>query len=263
MKKILLLPLVVLFAVSHSIAQVDTNAIDSKLLNKKKNTAYSNQLTLSFPIIWSNVKVKDNWTPTTSPSYKEYLTGTALGNGFNLNYSFSPSFIFKNLPNHFAINLGVGFLNQRFNIVRHFNYNSPLYPVYSTDYYSYECIQEAIGLNYNQILNQKFFITGNVSYSILQSFQQEYFVFHAPSNPPQVNYNQINFGKSLILNLGIYRNIWRNFSLGLNALVPLYTSWRNDQIFKDDPSTFYHPNFSIGGSVSITYKFKQKKQYKH
>ena len=31
---------------------------------------------LSAPVFWGNIQVKDNWTPSTAPHYKEYRTGS-------------------------------------------------------------------------------------------------------------------------------------------------------------------------------------------
>lgn len=62
----------------------------------------------------------------------------------------------------------------------------------------------------------------------------------------------------LNLSIGINRNLGDRFSVGLNILVPVFVRWRNDKIFKDDPSTFYNPKFRLGTSISITYNLKKK-----
>jgi hypothetical protein len=68
----------------------------------------------------------------------------------------------------------------------------------------------------------------------------------------------MNFGNLLLLTIGLNRNLGDKFAVGVNMLTPLYTRWRNDKIFKDDPSLFFHPKFSLGLSVSATYKIKRK-----
>jgi len=43
---------------------------------------------------------------------------------------------------------------------------------------------------------------------------------------------------------GFNRNLGDRFSVGLNILPPVFVQWRNDKIFKDDPSAFYGSTFS-------------------
>lgn len=54
-----------------------------------------NSLSISTPMIWSKVTVKDNWAPSTAPNYKEYREGSAFGFGVNLNYHFNPKLLSK------------------------------------------------------------------------------------------------------------------------------------------------------------------------
>lgn len=222
----------------------------------QKNNLYTHQLEVLLPLIWNNVTVKDNFIPPTSPVYKEYRSGSALGYGINLNYSFQPSFIFKNKKNVFAVSIGGGYFNQRFKIVRPFNYNSPIYILYYTKHYSYECLQGAVGLRFNQPLRKEYFLVGSITYSIFKSFQQNYTPTDL-NNSIQTNRNQIAFGNSFVLGLGIDKKIGKKISLGLKALIPLYTQWRNDKIFNDSPSTFYRPGFSFGSSINVSYNFKK------
>jgi len=219
-----------------------------------------NGLTLSFPVIYSNVEIRDNWTPPTAVGgYKEYLEGSAVGYGANLNYSFQPRFFIKD--KHFFVNIGIGYFKQRFDVKRPFDYNTQVQPIYYTDYYSYHNWQWIVGLMYNYPF-KKFILTANVSYTELKSFRQEYTpTSRLPSTYgffTQTNHQQIDFGKMLNLSLGIKRNLGDRFSVGLNVLIPVYVQWRNDEIFKDDPSTFYSPEFSLGSSICITYNLKEK-----
>lgn len=207
------------------------------------------------PTIWNDVKVKDNWTPSTAPNYKEYLEGSAFGYGINLNYSFQPGFIIKD--KHFSLNVGVGYFKQKFNVTRPFDYSSPFEPIYRTDYYSYDCWQASIGLTYTYTFNKKYFLLASLSYVTLQSFKQEYTPLNGFST--QENSNQIDFGKILPLSVGLNRYLGNQFSLGLNIVAPFYTRWRNDRIFRDDSSTFSKPDFSLGASVNMTYHFNKKK----
>lgn len=225
-------------------------------------TAYGqNGLTLSVPIIYSNVEVKDNWTPPTAINYKEYLSGASLGYGLNLNYSFRPTFIIKD--KRFSLNVGVGYFQQSFDISRPFDYNTQVFPIYYTDYYAYHNWQWIAGLTYNYPF-KKFTLIANVSYTELKSFRQEYTpTGRLPSTYgffTQTNLQQIDFGKMVNLTIGVSRNLGDRFSASLNILIPAFVRWRNDKIFKDDPSTFNSPKFSLGTSISATYNLKKGQQ---
>jgi hypothetical protein len=76
-------------------------------------------------------------------------------------------------------------------------------------------------------------------------------------DPSQINKNNIDFSQTVILDFSLHRKIGKEISLAVNLLLP-YTRWRNDQIFRDDPSTFYRPDFSLGTSLSIAYHFKER-----
>ena len=209
--------------------------------------------TLSIPAIYSKVEVPNNWSPPTAINRQNQFEGTALGYGVNLNYSFFPSFLTRN--KHILLNIGVGYLNQRFDLQRPFDYSSPLQPIFYTDYYSYNCLQLSGGLTYNYPLSKSFFLSGNLLYTWLNSFRQEYTPTsnYGYGELTQVNHNRIDFGNTLMLAIGLNRRLSNKFSLGLNVLVPLYIRWRNDKIFKDDPTEFSHPKFSLGFNISVAY----------
>ena len=214
-------------------------------------------LSVSFPMIWSDVEVKDNWTPATAPNYEEYLGGSAFGYGVNLNYSFQPKFIIKD--KHFAINIGAGYFKQRFEIMRPFNYNSQIFMIFYTDHYSYHCLQGNIGLTYKREVSRKLFLSGNFTFNTLLSFKQQYTPTR-PDFPTQTDYSQINLGKMLSVGVGLEKQLGDRFSGTLQLLIPFYTRWRNDDIFNDDPSTFSRPNFSLGSVISVAYHLKKKQQ---
>lgn len=219
-------------------------------------TSYSQgNLSLSTPMVWNKVKVKDNWTPSTAPNYKEYRTGSALGYGVNLSYSFRPKFIIKD--ERFSANIGVGYFSQRFNIKRPFNYNSPLFMIFYTDHYTYQCLNGTVGLSYNYVFLKKYIVIGNAMYSILHSFRQTY-TPTASNSYIQINKHNVDFGRIAYLNVGISRYLGERCSVGLNLSVPIYTRWRNDKIFDDDPTTFYRPELSLGSSINVTYQLGKK-----
>ncbi|MBX2947605.1 MAG: hypothetical protein KF725_17375 [Cyclobacteriaceae bacterium] len=220
------------------------------------NSSGQSNLSVSVPVIWSEVKVKDNWTPPTAPNYKEYHSGSAVGYGINLYYSFQPKLLTKD--KHFFMNIGAGYFKQRFNVTRPFDYNSPVQPIFRTDHYSYHCWQGLIGLSYNYQLKKDYFLMGTLTYNALYSFRQDYVpTFTAET---QVNHEKINFGKIVSLNVGLNKYLGERFWLGLHVVAPLYTRWRNDKIFRDDPTTYYHPKFGLGTYLSVSYRISKNSQ---
>jgi len=214
--------------------------------------------TLSIPVIYSKIEVANNWSPPTAVNRQNQFDGTTLGYGVNLNYSFRPTFLIKN--QHILLNIGVGYFNQRFDLERPFDYDSSVKPIFYTDYYSYYCLQGLVGISYNYSFSADYLLVCNLSYNWLNSFRQEYTPTYSVGTDhfTQINNNQMDFGNTLMLAIGLNRNLGNRFSLGLNVLVPVYIRWRNDKIFGDDPSTFYSPKFSLGSSISITYRLKSK-----
>lgn len=225
------------------------------------NSCGQSRLSVSAPVIWSEVKVKDNWTPSTAPNYKEYHNGSGAGYGINLYYSFHPKLLTND--KHFSMNIGAGYFKQRFNVTRPFDYNSPVQPVFHTDHYSYHSWHGLIGMSYNYPLKKDYFLTGNLTYNALYSFRQDYtpITYSAGTDYfTQINHEKINFGKIVSLNVGLNKYLGRKFSLGLYVSAPLYTRWRNDKIFNDDPTTYYHPKFSLGTYLSASYRINKKSQ---
>ena len=209
------------------------------------------------PVIYSKVEVANNWSPPTAISRKNQFDGTSLGTAINLNYSFHPTLLIKN--KNILTNVGVGYFNQRFNVKRPFDYNSPLQPIFYTRNYVYHGLQGILGLSYNYTIGGKYFLTTNLSYTWMRSFRQDYTPTsnHGYGELTQVNHNQIDFGNILLFAIGLSRNLGDKFTIGLNVLAPIYTRWRNDKIFKDDPSEFSNPGSSLGSSLSISYRLNK------
>ncbi|MBS1949602.1 MAG: hypothetical protein JST37_01225 [Bacteroidetes bacterium] len=215
-----------------------------------------NSLTVSTPFIFSSVKVKDNWTPPTSPVYKEFLSGSTLGYGLQATYSFHPSLILQN--KNLTMDVGLGYFNQRFNIQRPFNYNSFIYIIYYTKHYTYNNVDLSLGLTYKTSFDNKYFIRANISYHSLHTFRQVYTPTYTSPNRgfdgySQINHKSIDFGTKINCTVELDRITNEKFSIGIGLLAPLYIRWRNDAIFDDNPNTFYNPLFSLGFNLSVTY----------
>lgn len=118
-------------------------------------------------------------------------------------------------------------------------------------------------LRYTYRLN-KCDLIANLSYTELKSFRQEYTPTYGPSSYgfyTQLNRQKIDFGKMLSFDVGLNKRLGDRFLIGLNIIVPVYTRWRNDTIFNDDPATFSKPEFSIGSSLHGSYIFKNKQSH--
>ena len=211
-------------------------------------------INFSIPFIINSVRMENNWSPPTAINRKKYFNGTSLAYGANLTYSFRPNSIIKN--ENMCLLIGIGYFKQRFDIERPFNYDSPLQPIFYTDHYSYHCLQTIIGIGHKYPIKDKFHLSSNLLYSWLNSFRQDYTPTsnHGYGKLTQTNNSNINFGHTILLEFGAYRQLNSKLSSGLNILVPLYTRWRNDIIFNDNPSEFSNPKFSVGLSLSTTYR---------
>lgn len=217
-------------------------------------TAFSqSEMSLTLPIVYSTVTVRDNWTPPTAPGYKEYIDGSAIRYGASLNYLFRLGALIKD--ENFKVSIGAGYFNQQFNVTRPFNYSSPIYIGFFTEKYAYHCLQGSLGMAYNFELNLKYSIITQLNYNWVHSFNQKYTPTYE-DYPSEHTSSQINFGGTLLLSIGVQRKVGKSFSAGAGIVVPLFTKWRNDKIFEDDPTTFSHPEFSLGVSVSLVYHLR-------
>ena len=64
-------------------------------------------LTLSTPILWSNVSFVNNWSPPTAINRQNEFNGNSVGYGVNLNYSFHPPLFISN--KNILLDIGLGF----------------------------------------------------------------------------------------------------------------------------------------------------------
>jgi hypothetical protein len=219
------------------------------------NSFGQKSISISIPFISSTVTQTNNWSPPTAGNRKDYFNGTAIAYGVNLSYSFRPVNIIKTEGIYLVV--GAGYLNQRFNIERPFNYDSQFQPIFYTDYYAYRCLKSLLGISYQYEFKRRFTLTSDLTYNWLYSFQQAYkptVINSFYGWDTQVNKNKINFGNILLLSAGLHRDVGNRISIGINLILPLKTLWRNDTIFNDDPSKFSSPDFTIGASLNLRYR---------
>src|SRR5690606_266052 len=139
-------------------------------------------------------------------------------------------------------------------------YRSAIEIIFTTDHYSYLCYHGNVGLTYSRAFDSKrYFMTYNVTYRTLKSFQQNYTPTHSTGTEGFITQRErrhIDFGRMISLGIGLNRHVGSRFSIGANVIAPAYMRWRNDTIFKDDPATFHKPKFTVGASLSVSYNFK-------
>jgi hypothetical protein len=98
-----------------------------------------------------------------------------------------------------------------------------------------------------------------VSYNSFTSFRQKY----TPTNNTgsdhfsEIEHRRYYFGDMLILSFGFKKHFGNRYSFGVDAVAPLISNWRKDDIFNDDSSKFFHPRFGAGISISLQYNFRR------
>lgn len=206
-----------------------------------------NNLGISVPIIWNNSKVIYY-----SLGNPRYANGKGTSYGFSFNYSRS---IYKSTYATF----GAGYFKQAFGIKRPFQFDNPTQPLFHTQSYYYDNIQLSGGVGYRKKMNKTLFAKGEVTYNWLSSFRQKYIV-NKESKNWQVNKKSMVIGRLINLKFGVEKSVTKKVSVGIDALLPILTSWNDDEIFyryeySDDTQKIAKNTFSIGTNVSITYHF--------
>ncbi len=216
-----------------------------------------NELGITGTYLWNKTTIFNVY----SGARAKNITGEAFSSGFNLNYSRT---IYKN----FFARVGVGLFNQRFEIVRPFDFDQTggalTKILFSTKYYSYSTLNYSGGIGYNWDLKKyKLRLIG--LYNLFTTYKQEFrsdasdiFTSTYGHTNPQIRKDKYTFGHSVFMQLAIKRNLGKNFGIELSAVLPLYTKWKKDEIFKEDTNAFYSPDASLGGAFSFIYQFNSK-----
>ena len=212
-----------------------------------------NAIGISIPIIYN----KSEGTYYSTGNRKE-PTGEAVSFGININYSKK---LFKNI---FGI-VGIGYFKQSFKIIRpfYFNGDSITNLLYSTKKYSYSNIQWFGGLGYKYSINKALQIKGMITYNLFTSFQQYYqptALTSSAHKPSQTEKKYFQMGNNICFSGGFEKRVARNIYLGIDAVIPFFSNWKNDETFikypySDDSQQIARNRFSIGTSISCYYHF--------
>jgi hypothetical protein len=131
---------------------------------------------------------------------------------------------------------------------------------YSTNRYSYDNITFDFGLEKQFQVNNSLIFLANINYLYCYTFSQKY---HIPYNNANfITHNNKGFGSFLKLNLGL-RKHFNQISAGPGLILPIYKSWKQDAVFREDPDRTIENWFSgIGVSVNVAYSLNYKKLQK-
>ena len=206
-----------------------------------------NQIGLSIPIIWNTTEIYNIY----SGARADYISGSAVSYGININYLQK---IFKSI----YVTGGIGYYNQRFGIKRPFDFNGDTITNlgYYTEHYAYSSINWFVGIGYRHWLNATYSLSGSIALNSYHTFSQKY----TPNafsgyeyKKYQVEKRNYSLGKSLNLNAGVNRKISQKLLAGVELVIPVYTNWKKDRIFRENENEFYNSNFSMGTNICIKY----------
>ena len=244
--KFLLVPMLLLCVIAS--AQVKTNFSKTEKVNTIKKNDKVNAIGISVPVIWNNSEA--TFYRLGRPYYP---SGKAKSFGLNVFYN-------KSFYKSFYAKIGAGYFNQYFNIIRPFNYDSPFQLLFSTESYSYNCLQLFTGLGYQKTLGLKNLIKCELGYNYFSSFKQKYFNTPTAISSNQINYKSIPLGRMITLNIGIERKIFRHIYFGADFILPVFTRWTRDEMFiyigySGDEEQIARSKSSAGVAFSFNYHF--------
>ncbi|HEX5170404.1 MAG TPA: hypothetical protein VFW11_14605 [Cyclobacteriaceae bacterium] len=232
----------------HLLSILATRSILANLFVLGSASLFSqSNLSVAVPFIVSDVEVTNVYGPM------RQIKGTGYGYGFSIAYSFSPKILISD--NNFQLSFGLGYFRQLFDIERPFHFDSPAEVLFYTDRYSYDNLLGTLGLRYSYELNDKYRLTGVLSYSRLHSFRQKYIPTYSTGSDDdeQIENKKFVFGDLVTVTAGIFKQLNYRYSITFELAIPLFTQWRKDEIFEEDASEHFSPKISLGTNVSLRY----------
>jgi hypothetical protein len=228
------------------------SSLNFSCFSQEKNSQ-ENSIKLSLPVIWTEAN-----GIYYSLGNKKTPSGKGIGFGIVANYN-------RTLYKNWYASIGLGYFNQKFNIIRPFEFDGDTLtkPLYSTKEYNYQSALLNLGLGYGYCLNTKVKLNGAASINMLQSFRQNY----TPTGysgyqhkTTQVNKKNWNIGYFANVALGAEYQLSKKISVGFDAILPFITKWKQDKIFIEsgfgaDAEIIAENKSSIGTAISCTYHF--------
>lgn len=131
-------------------------------------------------------------------------------------------------------------------------YPSPVFIQYLTTKYHYMTLLYHLGMERQFAISTGLYLFAGLDYFYATSLSQKYYIpgIHADYHTA----NEKGFGNFVNLNLGI-RKKFGNFSLLPALVIPVYNSWKQDIVFKENPnSTVNNWGNGMGFSLSVSYR---------
>jgi len=113
---------------------------------------------------------------------------------------------------------------------------SPIYIVFTTDKYWYNCVSLNLGLEKVIPLSHSLHIATSINYSNYYTYSQFYHITQkGPEMAGRNDWKQKDnrhFGYSGNLQIGLNKSIGQ-YSFGPHLLLPVYDNWRKDDVFSE------------------------------
>lgn len=206
-----------------------------------------NKISVSLPVIWNTTTIYNSFSGARAGDIK----GDAVSHGVNLAYK-------RSVHPNFFIALGVGLFTQKFGIQRPFIFDDPTNLLFTTKWYKYANYHYLLGIAYQAKLSNKYNFEATISYNGYETYRQEFrplFISNESKQSTKVRNVNYKFGESFIVQGGINRKVYKDIKAGMDILIPFYTRWKKDEVFLENPNDTYHPGFSAGLALNISYTF--------
>jgi len=206
------------------------------------------------------------FSDTGNPLSGNYTNLKGVSYGINANYK-------RAIKNEYKLLIGLGYYKQIFNKieirntrrsdevnVRVIGYPSPLYMLFYTDKYWYNCIANNIGIEKDINLKNDLLISIVVSANNYFTYSQYYHLINNPEGSLDYKKKEFKYlGLSVTSQISIQKRI-NSISIGPNLILPLFDIWRTDDTFPYEASSGSRSKWlrGIGFGISINYSLSQK-----
>jgi hypothetical protein len=176
------------------------------------------------------------------------------------------------------LNAGLGYYKYSFSKIdgrgnwgkvneRAINFPSPIYVIYYSDKYKYNCVSINIGIERWFNISKTLFFYGSAGLNDLYTFSQDYRITaDYPTGPPNHQFNQHqkrSFGLSTDIVIGVEKT-YHKIVIGPSIIIPVYDVWHKDHFFpsevpgiSENPSSLRSKWFNgIGAGISLAYELK-------
>ena len=159
-------------------------------------------------------------------------------------------FSFNNIRNE---NTSFGVTNSR--IIR---FPSPLYVIFRTDKYWYNTVSANFSIDKYFSLKKDIEILAGVNFNNFYSYSQYYHIVNNPGEKTYRRHYGRYFGHSSLLQGGLIKKFGK-LDLGISILLPIYDTWKQDNIFPEESNSQSRNKWFRGISTGLTFNYLIKK----